>query len=228
MRIYLPRHVDKLIEKALGSAGAINIAGARATGKTFTAVQFAKSTVRLDSQSQTARFAQMDPASALNGETPRLLDEWQFVPGLWNEVRHAVDERQAPGQFILTGSASPDSDLMRHSGAGRIRTIEMRTMTFVERGLSSGQISLAELFEKSFQNIENDDLPGITLANAICKGGWPVNYNLDVDNSIDMNKSYINEIIAHDFSQIAGHRRNPRKFTITWLPWHKLLRIRRL
>lgn len=139
---YRPRVVDPAIDNRLRSRGAIVIEGPKASGKTVSATQRAASVVRLDVDAAARSAAEIDAALVLNGPTPRLLDEWQAVPTLWNHVRRAVDDRALPGQFILTGSATPADDITRHAGAGRLSRLRMRTMSCFETGHSTGIVSL--------------------------------------------------------------------------------------
>lgn len=141
----MERVTDASIEALLATTSALVLQGARAVGKTESARRVARSELRLDSADPRAVLAREQPATALAGDTPRLLDEWQLVPALWNEVRHAVDDRRASGQFILSGSAVPDDDVLRHSGAGRFAHVTMRTMTFAETGESNAKVSLRGL-----------------------------------------------------------------------------------
>jgi len=131
---YLPRVADKQLQALLSALGAVVIEGPKACGKTRTAEQVAASSVRLDLDLNVRQAAAIDPSLALDGPPPRLIDEWQVVPGIWNAVRHAVDDRGQPGQFILTGSAVPADDETRHSGAGRMVRMRMRPMSLFEPG----------------------------------------------------------------------------------------------
>ena len=134
---YRPRVVDGQLAEALEAIGAVVIEGPKACGKTETARRAARSEIRIDTPAAEQAYA-VDPSLVLDGETPRLLDEWQAEPSIWNDVRHAVDDRQAKAQFILTGSAVPRDDVRRHSGAGRFIHVRMRPMTLAEAGFSSG------------------------------------------------------------------------------------------
>jgi uncharacterized protein len=140
---YRVRVVDDELRQRLDAAGAVVIEGPKACGKTETAKQQSRSAVLLDVDPQAAAAARIDPSLVLAGPTPRLLDEWQTAPAIWNSVRRAVDERQAAGQFILTGSSVPPDDVDRHTGAGRFSFLRMRPMTLAEAGHSSGEISLS-------------------------------------------------------------------------------------
>ncbi|MEJ7764131.1 MAG: AAA family ATPase, partial [Acidimicrobiales bacterium] len=123
---YLPRVVDAELDARLAAAGAVVIEGPKASGKTETARQRAASSVLLDVDENARRAAGVDPSLVLEGPTPRLIDEWQVEPGLWNHVRRAVDDRGIPGQFVLTGSSVPTDDVARHTGAGRFSFLRMR------------------------------------------------------------------------------------------------------
>ena len=143
---YLPRVADADIDGALRRRGAVLIEGCRACGKTWAARNVARSEARLDDEA-TLLLAVADPAAVLRGTTPRLLDEWQNAPRLWNRVRRECDDRTGFGQFILTGSALPQDDITRHTGVGRISRVLMRPMSLYEMGHSTGAASLSEMFE---------------------------------------------------------------------------------
>ncbi|WP_302963010.1 ATP-binding protein [uncultured Adlercreutzia sp.] len=167
---YRPRLVDRLVQQRLGHFGAIEIQGTRWSGKSWTAAAFAESVTRIDESEDVYRE---DPHLALLGDEPHAIDEWQDVPAIWNHVRHAVDDSaNKPGQFILTGSSCPPEKEDRHSGAGRISRIRMRTMTLSEQGASSNAVSLAGLFRGEF-NAAPADFSLADYARAICHGGWP-------------------------------------------------------
>lgn len=167
---YRPRHVDLLVQQRLQEFGAVEIQGTRWSGKSWTAAAFAESITRID---EGANLYEADPPLALLGNQPHAIDEWQDVPPLWNYVRHAVDDSaNKPGQFILTGSSSPRQAESRHSGAGRISRIRMRTMTLAERGLSTQSVSLQGLFEGTFGPCVSE-MGLVDYAQAICQGGWP-------------------------------------------------------
>ncbi|CAM2751424.1 ATP-binding protein [Actinomyces slackii] len=209
---YMPRILDPLIREALDSSGAVVLRGARATGKTESALQVAATVLRLDSSSPRARLAQSSPETALEGETPRLLDEWQLVPGLWNEVRHAVDRRRAPGQFILTGSASPDEDPLRHSGAGRMQSLLLRTMTLYETGHSTGEVSLARLMSGREPELAESGVELAGVVERLVVGGWPGWFDVNERRARARMESYIQDIVEHEYATVAGGRRDPRRF----------------
>ncbi len=169
---YLPRIIDKKLEKLLGMFGAVEIAGTMWCGKTWTGLHFSESVTRIGSSGPRSA-AEADPSTALIGDKPHLIDEWQDVPAIWDEVRMAVDAPSASaGSFILTGSAQANKERLHHSGAGRIAKVQMSTMTLQEMGASSGIVSLAGLFEGRFEPCQvSQQLE--PLAHYVCKGGWP-------------------------------------------------------
>lgn len=191
---YAPRVADLELRTRLNAAGAVLIEGAKACGKTETARQVAKSEVLLDVDQAAREAAELNPGLVLEGDSPRLIDEWQLEPSIWNHVRRAVDERVEPGQFILAGSAQPTDDETRHSGAGRVSRLRMRPMSLFELGSSDGTISLAGLLNG--QRGEAPD-PGLTLddvAASICRGGWPAFRALEQPEAIRRVRDYVGEI----------------------------------
>lgn len=209
---YIPRLLDAHLRRGLESAPAVVIEGPRACGKTELAAQQARSTIFLDDTSPASVLAATQPASALTGQTPRLLDEWNVCPGLWNEVRHEVDRRRRPGQFILTGSAAPDVKTARHSGAGRFERLRLSTMTLLERGLSNGTFSLAALFAGTQVPGEGAQATVEQYAQWIVAGGWPgfpAAKPADAARRVD---AYLADLVEHDFPEVAGLRRDPRRF----------------
>lgn len=146
---YLTRVADSILLDYLEVFGGVLVEGPRECGKTSTSLQHARSSVRLDESPQLQELVHLDPSAILRGESPRLIDEWQLAPTLWNVARHEIDNRQARGQFILSGSASPDDDTTRHSGAARFGRLRMRTMALAESHRSSAAISLAMLHQST-------------------------------------------------------------------------------
>ena len=211
--MYYPRIADKELADRLESAGIVVIEGPKACGKTAMARQVAQSEVLLDVDENVRRAMAVDPALALTGEMPRLIDEWQVEPAIWNHVRRMVDQRQGAGQFILTGSAVPADDITRHTGAGRISRLRLRTMSLVETGFSSAETSLRDLFDGRFPG--NGD-PGHKLGDIIeqlCRGGWPGNLNLQLKACLRAQRDYLEEIQRLDISRVDGVRRDPDKVT---------------
>lgn len=167
---YLPRLLDSVVEKRLAEFGAVEICGTRWSGKSWTALAFAESVTKVD---EGISLYEEDPALALLGDFPHVVDEWQDVPVVWNYVRHAVDDRgNIPGQYLLTGSSTPLVEEGRHSGAGRISRARMRTMTLFEQGISTGAVSLRSLFEGEFSSARNE-VALEDYARILCHGGWP-------------------------------------------------------
>jgi len=210
---YRKRIIDNEIEKKLNTMGAIFIRGPKWCGKTTTATQFAKSVLEMqnpDLQSNYIELANTKPSLLLNGDKPRLIDEWQLAPNLWNAVRYAVDKSGETGQFLLTGSATPVDDPNMHSGVGRFAFVNMKPMSLYESGESTGSISLKSLFDG------NADIDGKTadctyekLAHALCRGGWPSSLIMDDDNSLNVIKEYVEVLAESDISKVDGVQRDP-------------------
>ncbi|CAL8967729.1 putative protein [Cellulomonas sp. T2.31MG-18] len=211
MPAYLPRLVDDQLTRGLRSAGAVVLEGPKACGKTTTARQQAASLVRLDASPQLRVAGQVDPGLLLAGETPRLIDEWQLVPEVWNAVRHSVDERQASGQFILTGSATPTDDVTRHTGAGRFSRVRMMPMSLLEQQRSSGEVSLRALLDGEAASSAGSDLDLLGVAQLLCRGGWPGNLERELGDAINANRDYLATIAGADIVTLDGVRRDPRK-----------------
>lgn len=211
MTTYLPRVVDAELAELLQTVGAVVVEGPRASGKTATAMRAARSHVLFDVDDNARRLAGVDPAAVLDGQAPRLIDEWQLEPSVWNHVRRAVDQRRLPGQFILTGSAVPADDATRHTGAGRFARLRMRPMSLFESGLSDGEISLAGLLEGVEQRAGRAELPVARVAELICSGGWPGNLGSTLPRTLRANRAYLDEIRRADVAAVSGKSRNPVK-----------------
>jgi predicted AAA+ superfamily ATPase len=208
---YLPRIVDAELDVRLAAAGAVVIEGPKACGKTETARQRAASTVLLDVDENARRAAAVDPSLVLDGRPPRLVDEWQVEPGVWNAVRRAVDHRGAAGQFVLTGSSVPADDVARHTGAGRFSFLRMRPMTLFETGHTNGAVSLAALL--AGEPARSDD-PGLSvrdLVERITVGGWPAQHGRRVADAARAARDYLEQIRHVDVSRVAGSRRDPAR-----------------
>jgi predicted AAA+ superfamily ATPase len=198
LKTYTPRLIDSLIERKLQAAGGILLRGPRAVGKTTTALHHANSSVRLDASEQTLMQATVAPKTLLAGASPRLIDEWQLAPGLWNAVRHEIDARALPGQFILTGSAAPNDDKTRHTGAGRFSRLTLRPMTLCESGESTEQVEFAALFAKG---AEIGGFGGPTVeayAEKIVRGGWPALVGLSPEAASDALTDYVENVTSAD------------------------------
>jgi uncharacterized protein len=189
------------------------IEGPKACGKTATARQIAASEVLLDVDANARQAIAVDPALVLDGPTPRLIDEWQTEPAIWNHVRRAVDDRSAPGQFILTGSAVPPDDVTRHTGAGRITRLRMRPMSLFELGRSNGGISLAELLEGALSPSAD---PGLTVSDVVeevAVGGWPGLRGRRVSEGLLAVRDYLDEIARVDVGRVDAKHRDPDRVT---------------
>lgn len=211
---YLPRLIDKQIETYLVTFGAICIEGAKWCGKTSTGLKHSNSNIYIGDPSgnfQNKALAQMQPQTILVGESPRLIDEWQEVPQLWDAVRFEVDKRTLKGQFILTGSATPTQKGVLHSAAGRIATLRMRPMSLFESKNSSGQISLENICNNEFKNVMVESPTLQKLVSYIVRGGWPGSLNINEDNYSIISKEYIKAIINHDIYRLEGINRNTNK-----------------
>ncbi len=207
---YLKRLADAQLSADLEALGAVAIEGPKACGKTETARQHARSEVLLDIDAQAQVAAGLDPRLVLAGPTPRLIDEWQREPRVWDGVRREVDARGVPGQFILTGSATPNDRAVRHSGAGRITVLNMRPMSLFEQLYSPGIISLADLLngEQSPGGRSDLDLPA--YAERIVIGGWPGLIGRSIEAATAFLTGYLDTIVEHDIDVVSGASRDPR------------------
>jgi predicted AAA+ superfamily ATPase len=212
-RRYLPRIADKVLCQALTASGAVCIQGPKWCGKTWTATQQAKSMLMMQDPDQAGNYmsmAEAKPSLLLEGEVPRLLDEWQTAPVLWDAVRFAVDKRGEMGQFILTGSTKPlESDVM-HSGTGRISRMRMRTMSLSESGDSNGRVSLSQLFAgEEPEGCSELDIE--ELAFVLARGGWPASIGAADDAALQQARNYLDAIVETDVSEVDGRSRNPAR-----------------
>lgn len=208
---YLPRIVDIELRAHLASLGGVVIEGPKACGKTATALQVAASDVRLDVDANARRAVELDPKLVLDGPTPRLIDEWQIEPEIWNHVRRAIDDREAAGQFVLTGSAVPGDDVTRHTGAGRIGRLRMRPMSLHESGRSNGAISLAGLLAGDAARSPDTALGVPEIAERISVGGWPGLQHQDARVALRATRAYVDEIRRLDIDRVDGGRRDPER-----------------
>ena len=207
---YRPRVVDTTLAHRLTSAGAVLIEGPKASCKTFTAEQLAGSRVHLDRDENALAAIGIDPSLVLTGEAPVLVDEWQLAATrVWNHVRAQVDAGGRPGQFILTGSAVPDDDTRRHTGAGRFARLRMRPMSLAESGESTGAMSLAALMAGERPTSPASPLSVGDLAELIVRGGWPLNLDLSTGAAARANADYLTSIAEVDLERL-GTRRDPR------------------
>lgn len=209
---YLPRLCDKELQKALQSSGAVLIEGAKWCGKTRTASMVSQSILYMqdpDTAASNKLLSDTKPSLLLKGETPRLIDEWQVAPVLWDAVRFEVDKRQDSGQFILTGSAVPSDNVTAHTGTGRISHLRMRTMSLYESLESNGSVSIRELFAGKNEIEGVSTLTIEQIAFLICRGGWPASVNATGDPALRMSIDYVEAVINLDISRIDEVEKNP-------------------
>ena len=210
---YIKRIIDKEIIEKLSITGAIVIKGPKWCGKTTSAKQIAKSVLEMqnpDLQENYIELANTKPSLLLEGDKPRLIDEWQLAPKLWDAVRYAIDKTGMVNQFILTGSATPNNNVTMHSGVGRFSFVTMKPMTLAESGDSNGRISLEDI-KKGKRNIDGitTDLTYEKIAYVLCRGGWPNSLKLSEKQSLEVPKNYIEVLCESDISRIDGVKRNP-------------------
>lgn len=211
---YLPRIIDSAVERYLATVGAVCIEGPKWCGKTWTSSYHSNSEFFVgspDNNFQNRTLAEMAPSLVLEGETPRLIDEWQEVPPLWDAVRYTVDQRGEKGQFILTGSATPKRKGVLHSGAGRIGKLRMRPMSLYESGDSSGKISLQELCTGRLSPTITGEVDLHTLAHLIVRGGWPGNMDTDDADISLLPNEYLNAVIDDDVNRVDEIKRDSKK-----------------
>lgn len=215
MKNYRPRVADKILLRKLEGKGAVLIEGPKWCGKTTTAERIAASVLYMDdpqSKEQNLTMADMNPKRLLSGETPRLIDEWQLAPKLWDAVRFEVDHRGELGQFVLTGSAVPvDTKEITHSGTGRFTWLTMRPMSLFESGDSTGDVSLRELFGSpdSIDGASRVDMD--RLAFLICRGGWPQAVDMREEIALDQAIDYFDAVVHSDVNRADGVNKNPER-----------------
>lgn len=208
---YKLRIIESEILQKLNASGAVLIKGPKSSGKTETAKQFAKSMLQVDRDEQVPIIMSINPERLLAGETPRLLDEWQEQPKLWNYVRHEIDERQKKGQFILTGSANPDEEIKLHSGAGRFTVVEMQTMSWQEMGYSSGAVSMSQLLKGETISVFDNGIDIELIIERMIQGGWPALLESSPEEAILLNRGYIDLLADIDMSRVSNIKRDPQK-----------------
>lgn len=214
---YKPRIIDKKIEQYLSTFGAICIEGPKWCGKTWTSSYHSKSAIYIGDPSgnfQNRQLAELSPSIILEGETPRLIDEWQEVPPIWDAVRYKVDQLPVKGQYILTGSATPNHKGILHSGAGRIAKLHMRPMSLYESGDSSGKVSLQFLCNKNLSPVMTGEPDLKRLIELIIRGGWPGSLGLSLEQAALLPAEYLNAVIDDDIYRIDGIKRDTRKMRL--------------
>ena len=200
---YYNRLIDKSIERKLKSSGAVVVEGPKFCGKTTTALRYAASSIRLNTL-RTIELARLETKNILHGQTPRVIDEWQTVPEIWNEIKAWIDENPSFGQFILTGSSTPaDKSKIYHSGAGRITSVKMRPMSLAESKDSKCTVSLGELFKNPGAEVfdENKDFGLAKIAHCLCRGGWPLAVVAGEDIALDVTKNYYEGLFNFEYSE---------------------------
>lgn len=210
--MYYERLIEKEIERKLKSSGAVLVAGPKFCGKTTTCMKYQKSFVKLNTK-QAIAMARMNPGGVLDGETPRLIDEWQKAPDIWNQVKDDLDFHYEFGKYILTGSSTPaDKTEVHHSGAGRIAPVRMRPMSLWESKDSKGTVSLSELFKggKPIPWDLNPDFSLSDVAHLICRGGWPISVLAPKEIAIEITKNYYNGLfVFEDCENERFRNKNP-------------------
>lgn len=211
---YLPRIADGMMKKALQASGAVLIEGAKWCGKTRTAQQAARSVLMMQDPDRKTAYLQtalIKPSLLLAGETPRLLDEWQIAPIIWDAVRFTVDQREKTGQFILTGSAVPADNVTAHTGTGRISRLRMRPMSLFESQESTGAVSMKELFFNSVDIAGINPISIEQLAAIIVRGGWPASIHAEAEVAERRAKDYVDAVINLDVSRVDNVEKSPGK-----------------
>ena len=215
MKEYKKRIADELLKKKLKGKGAVLIQGPKWCGKTTTAEQISNSVLYMDNpedKEQNISLADLQPSLLLTGATPRLIDEWQLAPKLWDAIRFEVDHRGEEGQFILTGSSVPANiDEVTHTGTGRFAWLTMRPMTLYESGESNGSISLLELFNNSTKLNGISELTLKDVAYLCCRGGWPRSIFMDKETALEQAYDYYNAVVNSDISRVDNINRDPER-----------------
>ena len=224
MEGYKQRIADALLERKLKGNGAVVVEGPKWCGKTTTAEQLARSVIYMDDPDKIKEhlaMADIRPRDLLLGDNPRLLDEWQIAPQLWDTIRFEVDHRKGQGHFILTGSSVPIQDndedelqenqKIRHSGTGRFGWLRMRPMSLWESGESNGAISLKDLFSTPEQIYAQSALTREDIAYLICRGGWPEALEMDKEITLDKAFDYVDAIAERDMSRVDKTNRSPER-----------------
>lgn len=215
MKVYKKRIADDILKRKLEGKGAVLIEGPKWCGKTTTAEQVAASVLYMDDpekKAQNVTMAELSPKRLLAGETPRLIDEWQLAPKLWDAIRFEVDHRGEMGQFVLTGSAVPaDTKEIAHTGTGRFTWLIMRPMSLYESGDSTGQVSLRELFQGADDVVGESDIDLDRLAFLTCRGGWPQAIDMRDEIALDQAIDYYDAVVNSDINRADGVQKNPER-----------------
>lgn len=210
---YKKRIIDDKISKLMNIYGAVCIEGPKWCGKTWTSKNHASSASYIGDPAgnfMNKQLAELDPSLILEGDKPRLIDEWQVVPNIWDAVRYKVDQSSRKGEYILTGSSTPHMKGKLHSGSGRIGKISMRTMSLMETGASSGVISIIDLFNSNFKPLPTGEISLDKLIDLVVRGGWPGLQELPLEDSLQIPRDYLQNI-PYDMERIDGIKRDSRK-----------------
>ena len=214
---YKPRLIDKHIDEMLEIFGALCVEGPKWCGKSWTSAHHSASVISLANPAdnfQNRRMAEMSPDLVLDGAEPRLVDEWQEVPPIWDAVRYKVDESTRKGRYILTGSATPNHKGIMHSGAGRIARIRMRPMSLFESGNSSGKVSLEAICNGILPAVMTGNVQLSKLVDLIVRGGWPASLNLSIERAMQLPRQYLKAVIEDDVYRIDGVKRDTAKINL--------------
>lgn len=215
MAKYKKRISDRILKRKVLGKGAVLIEGPKWCGKTTTAKQLAKSVLDLGDSSvliQSTQMIEISPRTLLDGKTPRLIDEWQALPSIWDSIRSEVDRRGEPSQFILTGSSVlPEADETIHSGTGRYAYIKMRPMSLYESGESSGSVSLEDLFEGKSLEVQKNKLKIEDIAYLTCRGGWPWATIISKEVALDQAFDYVDSVVNKDIQRVDNVKRSPER-----------------
>lgn len=215
MAKYKQRIADRILERKVLGKGAVLIEGPKWCGKTTTAKQLAKSVLDLGDSAvlkQSSGLIEISPKTLLDGDTPRLIDEWQALPPIWDSIRSEVDRRGEPSQFILTGSSVlPEADETVHSGTGRFATIKMRPMSLYESGESTGTVSLKDLFEGKLIEVQQNELDVEEIAFLTCRGGWPWATIISRKVALDQAFDYVDSVIQRDIQRVDKVKRSAER-----------------
>lgn len=215
MKNYRKRIADNILKRKLEGKGAVLIEGPKWCGKTTTAEQIAASILYMDDpekKDQNITMSDLNPKRLLKGDTPRLIDEWQLAPKLWDAIRFEVDHRSELGQFVLTGSAVPaDTKEITHSGTGRFTWLTMRPMSLYESGDSSGEVSLKDLFEEEIDVDGSSELTIDRLAFLVCRGGWPQSVDMRDQIALDQAIDYYDAVVHSDINRADNIQKNPER-----------------
>lgn len=215
MKNYRKRIADDILMRKLEGKGAVLIEGPKWCGKTTTAEQLAASILYMDDpekKAQNITMSELNPKRLLKGATPRLIDEWQLAPKLWDAIRFEVDHRGELGQFLLTGSAVPaDTKEITHSGTGRFTWLTMRPMSLYESGDSTGEVSIKDLFEGNTEVDGSSDLSIDRLAFLVCRGGWPQAVDMRDEIALDQAADYYDAVVHSDINRADNVQKNPER-----------------